>query len=392
MKHRISSLIFLFLLFSSWAEESGTAAPPGSAESLVLQPSDILVRKVPGNRALELWVKKVNGIQSIMLTDSSADTQKKFNSFSLRSPERNPVNGSEKRLLNGEFLDIKKKALYFIMDSTPEYSEDFKAEAFRLYVPFRLVYGYSWSREGEIKLKRGMWLNIRTFRNPYGDYSAAFKDNPFILDEEFLPPAVEGDKLDDSLQVLSNKTKGYNRKADTFDADTVRWMESVMKQNNKKKIDLAVVLDTTISMKKHIKDISGIAIPQIKKFLKKYDSARLAVVFYRDYRERYLTRVAVPFTDKYDKVETVLQNAEVEGGRDKPEAVYEGLTAALDELKWDKSPDRARFIFQIGDALPHARSRNGITKGSVTETASRKDIAINCIFLKPRAIRTASAR
>jgi hypothetical protein len=122
-----------------------------------------------------------------MLTDSSKDPEGREDSFTLRSFDYNKVNGDEKRLLNGEFLE-QGKGYYFLIDSTTEMSPVFNEEAFKVYVPPSVTYGYPWSREGQLAIGRGSWLNIRAFALPFADYSGLYLDNPFILNMKELPP------------------------------------------------------------------------------------------------------------------------------------------------------------------------------------------------------------
>ena len=68
-----------------------------------------------------------------------------------------------------------------------------------------------------------------------------------------------------------------------------------------------------------------------------------------------------------------------EGG-DIPEAVYEGLFAALDFYSWDE--DAVRKIILVGDAEPHPvpRGTGRYTKKLVEETASKKNVSITAII------------
>jgi len=123
-----------------------------SSNPLIISPGDAYLR-LEKDRGLHLYIRKKEGLESILLTESSADPRKKSDSFALRSYDYQPENGDEKRLLNGEFI-LPEKKLYFLIDSTSEKNTYF-GEAFHIFIPFTLTYGYEWSRQGQLEVTRG---------------------------------------------------------------------------------------------------------------------------------------------------------------------------------------------------------------------------------------------
>ena len=73
------------------------------------------------------------------------------------------------RYLDGKPL-VSEGAKYSLVDSTTE-KTDFFGEAFHIYIPARLIYGYPWSRNGEIEIGKGTFINIRSFEKKYADYT-----------------------------------------------------------------------------------------------------------------------------------------------------------------------------------------------------------------------------
>ncbi|MCK5199435.1 MAG: hypothetical protein KAR21_13845, partial [Spirochaetales bacterium] len=149
------------------------------SQSLVLQPDTLIIEQtIEGG--YHLWVKNVSGLGSILLTEATADPEKQSSSFSLRNPVYQRINGDEKRLLDGEFLEAQGTTQFALIDSTtaihPEYGS-----VFHIFIPYVVEYGYTWSRIGELQLLDGSWINIRTFAKPYADYTGAFHDNPYII-------------------------------------------------------------------------------------------------------------------------------------------------------------------------------------------------------------------
>ena len=124
------------------------------------------------NGGYHLYVKKSPNVNSILLTETTKDPTGKNDSYAYRSKEYNKINGDEKRILNGEFL-VSEGAKYSLVDSTPE-ETDFFGPAFHIYIPQTLVYGYEWSRNGEIQIDKGTFINIRSFEKPYADYTGNY--------------------------------------------------------------------------------------------------------------------------------------------------------------------------------------------------------------------------
>ena len=66
-----------------------------------------------------LYIRKKADIASVLLTETTRDPNLKADNYAYRSPDYNPVNGDEKRLLDGVFIPPEKK-MYSLIDSTPE--------------------------------------------------------------------------------------------------------------------------------------------------------------------------------------------------------------------------------------------------------------------------------
>jgi Mg-chelatase subunit ChlD len=121
-------------------------------------------------------------------------------------------------------------------------------------------------------------------------------------------------------------------------------------------VDLAFVVDTTGSMGSFI----GVARQQMIAMLRSLTEAaplplelRLAVVEYRDHppQDRSFVARAHRFTNDVRAAQKVIDGLKPEGGGDTPEAVYDGVVAAAEELDW--RPHSCRLAVLIGDAPPH---------------------------------------
>lgn len=334
------------------------------ADDLEIKPDvDAYMKLATDGEGFHLYIRALPGRKSVIITESSADPLKKTDSFTLRAWDYNPVNGDEKRILNGKFLE-SGQPLYFLLDSTPE-PNTFLGSAFHIYVPFLLTYGYPWSREGQIEVSRGTWLNIRTFELPYADYSGAWRDNPFRLSMRIMPPPPEPKEVKIEAGPVDNVEEAVERISQIID-------------NASGSIDIVLAVDTTISMKDDIGFIRTALVPLVRESIANYDTFRVGLVMYRDYKEAYLTRVGSPFTDNLNELQLSLNRITTNGGRDLPEAVHEGIYAALTEFDW-QAPQRV--IIQVGDAPPHDIPRGDITAATVEDEAKRLGVEIYPIHL-----------
>lgn len=340
-----------------------TAQDKPSENPLVIAPGDAYLR-FEKDQGLHLYIRKKPGLESILLTESSADPKKKKDSFALRSYEYNSINGDERRLLNGEFISTDKE-LYFLVDSTSEKNTYFE-EAFHIFIPFSLTYGYEWSRQGQIEITRGSWLNIRTFSKPYADYTGNYLDNPFVLSMKELP---------EKKIYSSESIKNFNPVGSQD--DMLNEIKKILSEHQGNTVDLILVVDTTISMKDDIAYVQKMLIPLVKDLITGYKSFRIGIVLYRDYKEAYLTR-EYPFVSDLDLCQKTINGIKVSGGRDIEEAVYEGIFSAIVNYDWTAA---SRIIIQIGDAMPHQEPRGKITRQMVLDGAQDQNITIYPILL-----------
>ena len=127
-----------------------------------------------------------------------------------------------------------------------------------------------------------------------------------------------------------------------------------------------------------ITEVREMIIPVLEELLPQWPAWRVALVLYKDYYEDFLARIAAPFTTDLAFFRKALNSFRVQGGRDIPEAVYEGLHAAL-SLPWNPGSDRK--IILVGDAPPHPKPRAKISKEGVEAMAAKKGVQMNVIIL-----------
>jgi len=316
--------------------------------------------------------------------------------YAYRAGEWNEINGDEIRILNGVPIPPGNR-VYSLVSSTVV-SHPVLGQAFHIYIPYVIYYGYEDGRHGEVYLTDGAYLNIRSFALPYADYRGAFRDNPFILEAKQEPPKPEV-KQEPVVPEAKNETHpipGQNYLPETVNAfseiaragggemiqssgpdETIELIRSVLAAEKGKNLDLVICLDTTNSMQKYIDAVRKKLIPMLSEMLANFPSFRIGMVLYKDYNDTYLTKI-IPFTDDFSKFQRNLNDIRVNGGGDIPEAVYEALYDGATRFKWERE---AKVMILIGDAPPHPKPRGRITKAMVDDAVKRIGIKVHAMVM-----------
>jgi len=388
----IKKYYFLFVFFNVFSQIddnliniSKVAETEKIEDPLIITTDDLKIEQSLDG-GYYLYIKKKPYTESVMITESTEDPEYSNASYALRSMKFYEENGDEKRILDGEFLNTKSSK-YALIDSTAEMYKGF-GEAFRIFIPYIIYYGYNWTRHGEIEVRDGTYMNIKTFNKKYQDYSGRYKDNPFILrieEEQVLKEEEEDGKsfikeAEDKYQCLANSTDGVLVKTEKNDT-MVDAITNIINENNKEDdeiLEVVLVIDTTSSMKsefEYLKEhfIDGI----IDKLDKKPPFIKIGIVFYKDYKEKYLYKT-YPLSPDIEKIKELLNKEIINGGRDIPEASYEALNAAFVKMKWTSNN---RSIILITDAPPHMKRRGSVTSGMVVDKSQKTFTPINVILL-----------
>ena len=362
------NFIIIFLIFNSFII---------FGQALVLKADNLDIEQTI-NGGYDLWIKAVPGIGSVLITESTADPLKQASSFSLRDPSYHSVNGDEKRLLNGEFLEAQGKTQFALIDSTPEMHGKM-GKVFHIFIPYIVEYGYSWSRSGELQILDGSWINIRTFEKPFADYTGAFHDNPYIIKviQKPLPGPPEGNYMDEAVSAFEKIASDGEIVFGAGQDDIINNIRGILEQTEGDTLDLVLCLDTTKSMEDDIPYLKDSLIPMLLEETSGFSKFRFGMVLYKDYFEEYVTKI-IPFQENLNYIQSFLDNIRVYGGRDIPEAVDEALYAGIHKFDWSAE---SREIILIGDAPPHPRPLGKVTSQMVSDDAESIGISINSIIL-----------
>ncbi len=358
-------------------------AAPSLAPELEIRPTDIeIVQSIEGG--YDLYIRERPGIGSVLLTESTTDPGQRLAVYALRNPEYHPANGDEIRLLDGEVL-VEEKWGHSLIDSTLEEHAEF-GMAFRIFVPYIVVFGYPWSRSGEIQVLDSTFMNIRSFAREHADYDGPYRDNPYMLrvTQKPLPPPDPEEEvvyMAEAVETLTDIAEEGKGKAvlSTGAEDLGRQIGAILDDTHGETLDLVLALDTTRSMRNDMEHLRAEIVPMLREHTSSFRTYRVGLLFYRDYYDTYLVR-PLPFVTDLAEVQRHIDTIRVDGGRDIPEAVYEALYHSIHEYLWLAE---ARLIILVGDAPPHPRPRGKITKEMVHADAEAAGIQINTIILPP---------
>ncbi len=356
-------------------------------------------RDADGNIAgYHLYVRKLAGVNSILLTETTRDPTGKADNYAYRATEYNPINGDEIRYLDGQQL-VSEGAKYSLIDSTPE-KTDFFDQAFHIFIPPVLQYGYEWSRNGIVEVGKGTFINIRTFEKPYADYTGDYMDSPFMFNLEARkkpkknPPEPEPEPAvilsADYNPLASQKFSElsdfvvYSKGPETIVADIMEILE-----DEGAPLDVVFAIDATGSMKNDIETLKTDLLPALMEHFKNIEEVRFGLLFYRDYGDSFnykgLPVKFFGFTENLQTFNKNLNSIKIMGkeGGDIPEAVYEAIFASCEYYNWRLGDNVNRQIILIGDAEPHPKPRGlgKYSKDFVMEKAETKKINVKAILL-----------
>lgn len=375
---------------------------------LLISTDDIRIETTEGG--YNLFVRKKPRLGSIMLAETTKDPLGKEASYAYRAKEYNSVNGDEIRMLDGNVLDKSSSFSPFsLVDSTPQADAQF-GEAFLIFIPEEIIYGYEWGRHGTVKIGKGTFINIRAFEKKYCDYSGGaetYFDNPYMFDlERRKIPRTETKEVaqktdttsehtdeivltDDYNPIAADKFKEisdmmiYSKGPDSLIDDISAVLDAI---NPKNMVDVIFAIDATGSMKDDIELLREKLIPHLYKKLEMFGDVRFGLLFYRDYGDSFNTR-GLPvkhfdFTYDFDEFSKNLNSIKIRGteGGDIPEAVYEALFACMDFYNW--RDNATKKVILIGDAEPHPKPRRSgkYSKELVETTAAERGISISAII------------
>ena len=138
--------------------------------------------------------------------------------------------------------------------------------------------------------------------------------------------------------------------------------------------------EVTKMMRKIIWDIEKC----LSKFMiNEIDVLKVGLVTYRDHEDEgmsYLTNIDTDFTTNIKFLINNFLSINCWGGKDEPEAVFDGLKVAINDVNWRK--ESVKFIYHILDAPCHGKKYNNIDEDKYEECPEK--ISIEDLFSEMR--------
>jgi len=152
-------------------------------------------------------------------------------------------------------------------------------------------------------------------------------------------------------------------------------------------LDVVFVMDSTGSMGPAIAWIRSEVVRLMRAFHAISRQPRIGVTLYRDRdrardeRNGYVVQM-IPMTAKEGRLAQQISNVRTHGGGDMPEAVGDGLCAAVLKNKWSRGDDLRRVVILVGDAPPHENTVPAMEK--VVTAAAAKGVRFYCMKVRTR--------
>lgn len=315
----------------------------------------------------DLHIRKKEGIESILLTESQKDPMMKKHNYALRTEVFHPANGNEKRILDGKSLQTKYDAFYLV-DSTTE-KHPILGESFYFFLPEKVLYGYKWAREGIVRVSPGTKINLRLFKKPFADYEGSFKDQWITLRLTETFSIYRPGLFDDLTDIISGPGGGEVIVVTEKSFEKFLSVEIPERIPASESLDVVFIIDTTLSMRDELPAFR-IKFKEIRAdILKKTFNPRIGMILYKDYGDSYVNK-NLELTNDTAKQDEYLKHLFVSGGGDIPEAVNE----AIYELNNIGFQAEARIVFLIGDAPAHPSPRGTVTRDDAQATIKKLNI------------------
>ncbi|MCA9295099.1 MAG: VWA domain-containing protein, partial [Phycisphaerales bacterium] len=160
-----------------------------------------------------------------------------------------------------------------------------------------------------------------------------------------------------------------------IDPETLVRLRDYLDALRQEDLDVAIVMDCTSSMLPMINQTRA-EVDNFIVFLNDIARGmRLGFVAYRDHDNPPVWE-GVPLSDDVQKIRRFLFDVRITGGRDLPEAVFDGLAATL-QLRWDESAKKQ--VVLVGDARPHDDDAYKIFE--VLDTLGRARITVHAVHV-----------
>ena len=162
--------------------------------------------------------------------------------------------------------------------------------------------------------------------------------------------------------------------------DLVDPIQHITPANDRPRVDVVFVLDTTGSMSGLIQTAKDKiwSIAQTMASAQPTPDIRIGLVGYRDRGDEYVTRI-IDLSSDLDSVYASLMDFQANGGGDGPESVNKALYDAVHGMSWSQAEQAYQVVFLVGDAPPHMDYQDEVPYPAILASAFEKGIIVNAI-------------
>ena len=143
-----------------------------------------------------------------------------------------------------------------------------------------------------------------------------------------------------------------------------------------KAVDIVFLIDTSGSMSPYMKGVKRFVrkiLWDAQKCLTQYlvdevEVLLVGLVTYKDHDQEgktYVSKVDVDLTSNFESFKDTLMKVKVEGGKDEPEAVLDGLNEVVNNISWRENS--FKFVYHVLDAPAHGKQLNNCTDDQYSE-------------------------
>ena len=163
-------------------------------------------------------------------------------------------------------------------------------------------------------------------------------------------------------------------------ANAITTNNTVVTSNQKHRIEVVFVLDTTSSMSGLIQTAKEKiwSIASTMASAQQNPDIKMGLVAFRDRGDTYVTKV-LDLSEDLDSMYAQLMDFKAQGGGDGPESVNQALNDAINRVSWSQDDSVYKVAFLIGDAPPHMDYADDVKFPVTLAQAKSKGIVVNTI-------------
>lgn len=336
------------------------------------------------NPSLELsHVERENGVYALYITFSGGDNRKRVFRY------RNAGDDTVYKVLSTLYSENDEDARAILLENyfDEEEGKRVKIKAFfKADTNDREIYINIFDREGRVETPPVVYRIEGVDKSPEITPPVVVRRESLIreetaTEEEEIPEAEEGFQIRGDVvsefRRIANLGKGTLEVA-TSPKDVPEKIKSIIEETKGGEVEFVFVIDDTGSMMDDIIEVKKQAASIVGDLMAKHAYVKVGMVLYRDYTSSFLTNV-YDFRDNYNDIIHMLKTKPYpKGGGDDPEAVYEGIEAAVNSFDYTL---QKRIILVLGDAPPKREKLKESDIQRIMDDAKKRGIEVRLFVI-----------